>query len=295
MGVTEIGMGRRTILGRGLTMALGLGAFGAVAAREGADRALRRWGVDYGPATDPQLARRMDLLVLEPHHPRPIAPLRGPGARLLGYVSLGEVERSRPYLAALDQAGAMRAPNPHWPDARHVDLRHPAWRDLLLDRIVPEILALGYDGIFMDTLDNAEAMERENPQTAKGMVAAGGALVAALRARFPGIALMLNRGYAALPEAASHIDYLLGESMASRWSFADRRYEKLSDSDWQWQADRLRAAKARNPALVVMTLDYWDPADRRTVAALYARERAAGFHPYVATLALDRLIAEPSG
>ena len=126
------------------------------------------------------------------------------------------------------------------------------------------------------------------------MVAAGAALIAALRARFPGIRLMLNRGYAALPEAAVHLDYLLGESMASRWSFAQKRYELLSDSDWQWQAERLRAARVRNPRLTLTTLDYWDPADRRTVASLYARERAAGFRPYVATLALDHLIAEPS-
>ena len=60
-----------------------------------------RWGVDYGAATDPVLARTCALLMLEPHHARPIAPLRGPGSILLGYVSFGEVERSRPYFAAL--------------------------------------------------------------------------------------------------------------------------------------------------------------------------------------------------
>lgn len=285
-------MGRRTILG------LGAGALGlAVASRHGMaeESGAWNWGVDYGAATDPALARRFELLVLEPHHARPIAPLRGPGSRLLGYVSLGEVEHSRRYFAALDRAGALRAPNPNWPDARHVDLRHPEWTRILIEQAVPAILALGYDGIFMDTLDNAEAMERQNPTQNKGMVAAGAALVAALRARFPAISLMLNRGYAALPDAAPHIDYLLGESMASRWSFAQKQYEMLSDSDWQWQAERLRAARVRNPRLSLTTLDYWDPSDRRTVAALYARERAAGFHPYVATLALDHLVAEPAG
>ena len=56
-----------------------------------------------------------------------------------------------------------------------------------------------------------------------------------------------------------------------------------------------RAAKARNPALTLTTLDYWDPSAPRQIAGLYARERAAGFRPYVATLALDRLIPEPTG
>ncbi|MDR6114643.1 hypothetical protein QE360_001612 [Sphingomonas sp. SORGH_AS789] len=291
--------GMAAMVGRRAMLVLGAGALGLTVAGRQAGRgdggAPWRWGVDYGPATDPVLARQLDLLVLEPDHPRAIDRLRGPVGLLLGYVSLGEVQKARPYFAALDRAGALRAPNPHWPEARHADLRHPAWRATLLDTVVPAILARGYDGIFMDTLDNAEAMERADPIGGKGMVAAGAALVAALRARFPEIRLMLNRGYAALPEVAPHIDYLLGESMASRWSFADKRYEMLSDSDWAWQAARLRAAKARHPDLVLTTLDYWDPADRRTVAALYARERAAGFSPYVATLALDHLVAEPAG
>ena len=58
--------------------------------------------------------------------------------------------------------------------------------------------------------------------------------------------------------------------------------------------NRLRAARTANPALTLATLDYWDPSDRRGVADLYARERAAGFLPYVATLALDRLLPEHS-
>jgi uncharacterized protein (TIGR01370 family) len=253
-----------------------------------------RWGIDYGPATDPALARACRLLVLEPHHDRPIAPLRGAGSVLLGYVSLGEVERGRSYFGDLAKAGALGPANPHWPDARMADLRHPAWRSALLDRVVPGILALGYDGLFIDTMDNAEAMERRDPVANKGMVAAGASLIAAIRARFPAIRLMLNRGYAILPAVAPLIDHALGEAMASRWNFAAKRYERVGDADWQWQADRLRAAQKRNSRLTLATLDYWDPRDTAQVAALYARERAAGFQPYVATLALDRLIAEPA-
>lgn len=250
------------------------------------------WGIDYGPKTEPSVARDFDLLVLEPDHPRPIAPLRGPNARLLGYVSLGEVEKTRPFTPELDRAGALKAPNPNWPDARYVDLREPAWAAMVLDRIVPEVLAKGYDGLFLDTLDNAEAMQAAGDA---GMVAAAVGLVKALRQRFPRITLMMNRGYALLPAAAPHVDIILGEAMASRWSFAEKKYEMVSEADWRWQADRLLGAKQVNPALILATLDYWDPADRKTVAALYARERAAGFAPYVATLALDRLLPEHVG
>ena len=251
------------------------------------------WAVDYGPRTDPALARNYSLLVLEPDFPRPINPLRGPGARILGYVSLGEVHDGRPYAPDLAKAGVLRAPNPSWPDARLVDMRHKAWSALVLDQLIPSILAKGYDGIFMDTLDNAEAMERAHPKDNAGMVDAAAALVSAIRKRFPGITIMMNRGYALLPKVATEIDLVLAEAMASRWNFAEKRYEMLSAEDWTWQANHLYAAKRINPRLGLATLDYWDPTDRTTIASLYKRARAAGFQPYVSTLALDRLIPEP--
>ena len=282
-----LGIGRRELLALGLSLPV-LARRPALAAPSSLS-----WGVDYSAGTDPAVARNFRLLVLEPDHLRPIAPLRGPSARLLGYISIGEVERSRPFAARLARAGALRAPNPNWPDARFVDLRHPAWKSMVLDTLIPRILNKGYDGIFLDTLDNAEAMERQDPGGNRGMVAAGAELVRAMRQRYPRCQIMLNRGYALLPEVATRIDYVLGEAMASRWNFSTKAYEMLSADDWAWQANRLRAARRINPALILATLDYWDPADTRGVASLYARARAADFHPYVSTLALDRLLPEP--
>lgn len=252
-----------------------------------------RWAVDYGARTDPSHARQYDLLVLEPDHARPLAPLRRPGALAIGYISLGEVEKRRPFAAALANAGALLAANPHWPDARYADLRHPRWRAEVLDRLVPTIMARGYNGIFIDTLDNAEAMERADPIGRAGMIDAAASLVRAIHERFPAAIIVINRGYALLPQVADAIDGVLGEAMATRWNFATRGYDRLSDTDWQWQAERLRAAKAKNPALALLTLDYWDPADAAGVRALYTRERAAGFVPYVSVLALDRILPEP--
>ncbi|GAA3717978.1 hypothetical protein GCM10022268_28010 [Sphingomonas cynarae] len=252
-----------------------------------------RWAVDYGARTDPAHARQYDLLVLEPDHARLLAPLRRPGALAIGYISLGEVEKRRPFAASLATAGALLAANPHWPDARYADLRHPRWRAEILDRLVPAIMARGYNGIFIDTLDNAEAMERADPIGRAGMIDAAASLVRAIHDRFPAAIIVINRGYALLPKVADAIDGVLGEAMATRWNFATRSYDRLSDDDWQWQAERLRAAKAINPALALLTLDYWDPADAAGARALYKRERAAGFVPYVSVLALDRILPEP--
>ncbi|MFA7587832.1 MAG: endo alpha-1,4 polygalactosaminidase [Novosphingobium sp.] len=279
-------LGRRSVLA-------GLVATGLAAQRAPAAAGPWRWAIDYGPRTDPAMARSFDLLVLEPDHGRPVAPLRGEGSVLLGYISLGEVHQNRDYIAALHRAGALMVKNPDWPDAQLIDLRNPVWTDLVLDRLIPEIIAKGYDGIFIDTLDSAETLERKDPTGNAGMVAAGVSLLDRIRERFPAITVALNRAYALLPQAAPSIDMLLGEAMGSRWNFNTRRYEMTTASDWDWQAERLNGARAANPRLKLLTLDYWDPADPATIARLYHRERQAGFHPYVATLALDRLLKEP--
>lgn len=252
-----------------------------------------RWGIDYGPNTEPTLAHAYDLLVLEPDHKRPIAALRAPGAELFGYVSLGEVHTTRPYFKELDHSGSLMKANPNWPDARYIDLRADAWRNILLRRLIPQILALGYNGIFIDTLDNAEAMEHDHPTGNHGMVEAAASLVRAIRTHFPTTKIIVNRGYAVLPAIATQIDFALGEAMAAKWDFVLKRYVRLTDADWNWQAARLRAAKALNPGLTLLTLDYWNESDRTGIARLYDQERKAGFAPYVTTLQLDRLIAEP--
>lgn len=284
--MNRLAFGRREVLAIAL-LVLGLSA------RARPDPGRQAWGIDYGASTDPATAERFGLLVLEPDFDRPLAPLRRSGTRLLGYISLGEVNMARPFAAALNAAEALSGRNPNWPEARYVDLRHEAWHAMVLDKLVPAILAKDFDGIFMDTLDNAEALEREKPSEHRGMVAGAARLVHSIRARFPGITIMMNRSYALLPAVVSQIDAILAEAMASRWSFTEKRYEMTSPEDWEWQAEKLRQAKKANPALALMTLDYWDPADSVTVARLYDRERSAGFQPYVATLALDRLLPEP--
>ena len=284
--MTALPFGRREVLAIGL-LVLGLSA------RARPDPGRQPWGIDYSANTDPAMAERFGLLVLEPDFDRPLAALRRSGTRLLGYISLGEVNMARPFAGELKDVGALGGRNPNWPEARYVDLRHDAWHAMVLDRLVPAILERGFDGIFMDTLDNAEALEREKPSEFGGIVAGAARLVHSIRARFPRITIMMNRGYALLPDVVSQIDALLAEAMASRWSFREKRYEMTSPEEWEWQAAKLRQAKNANPALALMTLDYWDPADSSTILSLYARERSAGFQPYVATLALDRLLPEP--
>ncbi|MCM0022175.1 MAG: hypothetical protein NBV67_19465, partial [Tagaea sp.] len=55
----------------------------------------------------------------------------------------------------------------------------------------------------------------------------------------------------------------------------------------------LEEAKAINPKLRVLVLEYWPPEDQAQLKRLYAQVRALGYAPYVATVELDRVVPEP--
>jgi hypothetical protein len=104
----------------------------------------------------------------------------------------------------------------------------------------------------------------------------------------------MNRGYALLPELVEKIDAMIAESLLT---WVDPKTGGLAwlDTDRvQAQIELMSPAARRRPPMPILSLDYWDPTDPRTIAEIYRRERALGHHPYVATRLLDRIIPEES-
>jgi hypothetical protein len=110
---------------------------------------------------------------------------------------------------------------------------------------------------------------------------------------WPGSLFAVNRGYSILPRIDRSIDYVLGESVRADYDFAAKTYRRVPEEPYSEQVATLKAAKARNPKLTVLTLDYWNPGDASGIKRIYEEERGNGFIPYVATLKLDQLVEEP--
>lgn len=211
----------------------------------------------------------------------------------LGYLSLGEVERGRDYFAEVEREGLLSEPNPNWPNARLIDLRAARWRERVVEQLIPAILARGCNGVFFDTLDDAEAAEVRDPSRNAGMIEGAARLIRSVRQRFPNLPIMINRGYAVLPRIAGQFDMLLGESVRTTFDAKTKTYQLVSKDGYLWQIQKMREARERDPQLRLFSLDYWDPEDRNGIARIYAEERANGFVPYVGTFDLTRIIPEP--
>jgi len=223
-------------------------------------------------------------------HPN-ISELKRSGQKIvLGYISVGEVENYRKYFSLIKEEGILLHQNANWPNSWMVDMRSKKWVSVLLDRIAPSILASGFDGFFLDTLDDAEYLESLDSVNYAGMKEAAKQIVLALRARFPNAKIMMNRGYAVLPEVGKQIDYLLAESVYSSFDFKQSRYFVVDNQQYQEHLNILMQAQKKFPDLKIMTLDYWNPSDQAGFKKIYTLQQNNGFSPFVATIELDQII-----
>lgn len=276
-----------------LAMAAGLACSVAQPVTARADDTLP-WVVYYGETAPEALLEPYDVIVLDSDGHPPVGPLRERGKTVLGYLALAEIDEHRPYFPAAREAGLLLEPNPDWPGAHLVDVRKPAWTRMVLEEIVPRILHDGFRGLFLDTADSADDLEQSDPKRYAGMRTATARLVLAIHRHYPTAPLMLNRGFAIVPEAGAALDYLLGESVLSTFEGDPPTYRDVDADGRKWQIDRLDEARALFPRLRIMTLDYWDPTDLPGLRRLYAEERARGFSPYVATKDLQSIVPEPA-
>lgn len=255
----------------------------------------RKFGVYYGTTLLPELSS-FDVLVLDADkHPdlglvRQKAPIR---QTLLGYVSLCELGPGRRYADALHRAGLILPYPSEWPGSEMIDIRRPEWRRMVVEEIAPQVFQEGFDGLFLDTLDDAASLENAADRALPGMQDAAVALVHALRTKFPGRPIMMNRGFELLGRVGGDIDMLLAESVMADWQGPGHKPRLVASDEVADSLKLIAAARRRHDQLVVYSLDYWDPRDRAGVAQLYSLERSQGFIPYVATPSLTEIVGEP--
>ena len=252
------------------------------------------WVVYYADKEPVEAFAPFTLLVLDSEHHPPLRPLAERGKVLLGYISVGEVESHRPWYAKAKRWGILNDENPNWKGSFYVDLRDPRWTSLVVEELVPMLLRRGFDGVFLDTLDNPVYLEQTQPTKYKGMTDAAAQLVRAIRRNYPTIPIMMNRAYPLLPKVEREIDFELGESVYADYDFKTKTYKLVDRTTYLDQVKFLKDAQKRRPELRVMTLDYWSPTDPEGIRRIYKEQRANGFDPYVATIDLDSVVKEPA-
>lgn len=254
---------------------------------------VKRFLVYYGDTAPMEALDPYDLLVFDSHAHIPLHTLADRGKKVLGYLSVGEVESNRPYFAHVQAEKILLDENPNWPGSYYVDVRDSRWSARVIETLIPDILRRGFHGLFLDTLDNPPHLERTDPKRYRGMTEAAARLVRTIRKHYPHMYIMVNRGYEILPAVAPQIQGILGEAILSGIDFSTKTYKWVDKDEYRQQVTMLQDLRKKHSHLAIFSLDYRDPKDSQGMIRCYKEQRANGFIPYVSTLELDSIIPEP--
>jgi hypothetical protein len=251
----------------------------------------------YGPHPPLTALGAFDRVVLEPDNAAPsdVTALHRAGVEVLAYLSVGEAHQRRPWFAGLEAAwklGGPRAPVTPWGGVV-MDPAQAGWRNLLVEQ-ARRLRDLGYQGLFLDTLDSYERVfptEAERQPRVRGLLA----LLAALRAQLPTLTLVFNRGFALFPDAAPFAAGMVAESLFAGYDPAGARYRPVPGADRAWLLPRLQGIRDRH-GIPVTVIDYLPEGERGRAREVARQIAALGLTPWVTTAALDRVgvgVVEP--
>ncbi len=185
------------------------------------------------------------------HPPDAVAELRRQGKVVFGYLSIAKVHKERPFASDLQTLGIEHEHDPRFPGSVRVNVANPRWSELLVQVVVPRIKKLGFNGIFLDDLDDLKERKLEQH---------GAALIRDIRRANPEMKLMANRGLEYLADFASYVDFVLLESC---FALAGKLREP---ADSAWAMGLLNGGKGVNPKLQGVAIDYIQKATSKSIA-----------------------------
>ena len=244
----------------------------------------------YGARIPVDDLRAFDWVVVEPQNAlaqdAQIAAVLGPQTLALAYVSVGEVTPERPYAADMPKAW-LPASNAAW-DSRVVDQTAAGWPQFLRERIVKPLWDAGFRAFFLDTLDSYQLLAK-TPQARQQQAQALAETLRGLVAAFPGIRLMLNRGFELVDATlAPSILAVAAESLYRGWNQGASQYVEVSATDRAWLLARFGDMRTRFK-LPGIAIDYCARQDRALARQTAQQISAHGLIPWVADPTLESL------
>lgn len=239
----------------------------------------------YGKPVPVEFLTDFEQVVVEPDNIDDIQPFIDKGVSLFAYLSIGEINPSRSWFSEIPEHWLL-GKNAGW-GSRIVDLSNKEWQAHLINKQMMPLWEQGYKGFFLDTLDSYQLISKDTTQWLIQQQALTD-LVRTIHDRFPGVKLILNRGFELLPEIAGYAVALAAESLFQRWNATSKSYSEVPPDDHNWLLDRLKQAHDQY-GLQIIVIDYVSPTQGELAKDIAKKISALGFTPWVSNPSMDML------
>lgn len=239
----------------------------------------------YGKPVPTELLSHFKQIVVEPDNIDNIEQFISKGVDVFAYLSVGEINTSRTWFSEIPETWLI-GKNIAW-GSHIVDLSNYAWREYLINKLMAPLWERGYRGFFLDTLDSYQLITKDT----KHRVAQQQALIDLIRVmyqRFPGVKLILNRGFELLPDVASDVVAVAAESLFQGWNATSNSYGEVRESDRDWLLEKLNQAHDQY-GLQIIVIDYVSPNQRDLAREVADKISELGFTPWVSNPAMDMM------
>lgn len=239
----------------------------------------------YGKPMPTEHLSHFKQVVVEPDNIDNIEQFISEGVDVFAYLSVGEINASRPWFAEIPETWLI-GKNTAW-GSHIVNLSQKAWHEYLINKLMAPLWERGYRGFFLDTLDSYLLITKDT----KHRLAQQQALIDLIRAmhhRFPGVKLILNRGFELLPDVASDVVAVAAESLFQSWNASSNSYVEVTESDRGWLLNKLNQVHDEYD-LQIIVIDYVSPKQRDLARDVADKITALGFTPWVSNPAMDMM------
>ncbi len=168
--------------------------------------------------------------------------------KVLAYISLGEVNSQAKHYNSLKNNTIGK--NENW-DSYYLDLKASGTSQILFT-IIDQILADGYDGLFLDNIDNFCSFGFQKDQKEEVLQ-----FMADLDARYPNHTFIQNAGLELLDKTFRLVDAIVVESVASDFTFDDNVYKLRSQAEYDKYIRQLQQIR-RKYKLPIILVEYAD-------------------------------------
>ena len=166
--------------------------------------------------------------------------------KVVAYISLGEINANSSYFPQFESDFSGK--NEIW-NSHYLNLKSEKTQTILR-KMVDNILALGYDGLFLDNVDNFSSF---GPQFNQKLELID--LIKGIKTEYFDHILIQNSGLELLKETAPFVNYVVVESVASNYTFDDKSYKLRNENEFEEYINKLIEIKKKYD-LPILLIEY---------------------------------------
>lgn len=252
-----------------------------------ASKAAKRWAVYLDDKLSALEFINYDVVVFDSHRHPKLRPLEHQGKALLARMNFFFLDGHENFYSKKETDAVLFEEKKDGRVMKFVDIRNTEWLRIMIEKKIPHLTNMGFNGLLLEGVDDAVRLEREHPEKYFGMIEALGRFIRTVKQHFPYLKIMLKDSMRVTSIARDHVDMIL---------FVQSEDEGLLSAGGQERTYAwMGGIKQHVPDVEFYSLDFIDmeKMSKEDVKALYAKRRLKGLIPYVAQDELKGHYVEP--